>query len=81
MDWIRRPLEAVALTRPIYRSNESTPNPALTSAKHPQITDFRLLTILTAILFGMVKAYLSYRSFGAAATTLDWSFGVATTSW
>jgi len=25
MDWIWRPLEAVALTRPMHRSNESTP--------------------------------------------------------
>lgn len=65
-------------------------NPNYTSAERqilpdpygacPPITGYRLLVSGSVLVFGTVKAYLSYVDLGGAANALDWTFGVIITS-
>ncbi|KDR80971.1 hypothetical protein GALMADRAFT_91662 [Galerina marginata CBS 339.88] len=63
--------------RPRYRSDERQVE---FPERHPPITGFRILTTLTVILFGSIKAYLSYSGFSNAATAMDWISGVVISS-
>ena len=64
---------------PGYTSEERPPIPEPDGA-HPPITGYRLLVSGNVLIFGMVKAYLSYVGLGGAANALDWTFGVIVTS-
>jgi hypothetical protein len=64
---------------PDYTSEERPPSPDPDGA-HPPITGYRLLVSGNVLIFGMVKAYLSYVGLGGAANALDWTFGVIVTS-
>lgn len=47
---------------------------------YPHITGYRLLVSSSVLLFGMMKASLSYAGFGGAANVVDWILGVVITS-
>ena len=64
---------------PGYTSEERPPIPE-PDGGHPPITGYRLLVSGNVLIFGMVKAYLSYVDLGGAANALDWTFGVIITS-
>jgi hypothetical protein len=64
---------------PNYTSEERKPLPG-SDGVHPHITGYRLLVSGSVLIFGMVKACLSYVGFGGAANALDWTFGVIVTS-
>lgn len=42
----------------------------------PELTGYRILTVLLTAGFGLSKAILSYRGLSTAPTTVDWLYGV-----
>ena len=53
------------------RSEDEDPFPSF-----PRLTSYRVLVIFLTAIFGLSKAYLSYRGYSTAPTTVDWLYGV-----
>ena len=67
----------LSLRRPEYNSGERRPQPV---HARPPITGFRIINSGLVLVLGLGKAYLSYGSYGTAATTVDWTGGVVLTT-
>ncbi|PPQ67968.1 hypothetical protein CVT24_003161, partial [Panaeolus cyanescens] len=50
------------------------------NSRLPIISGYNILISLLVILFGMVKAILSYLAYSTGVTTIDWIFGVVLTT-
>jgi len=68
------------LVRLVWSPKYSSEERQQTDGPYSLISGYRLLVSSSVLLFGMMKASLSYAGFGSAANVLDWILGVVITS-
>ena len=68
------------LVRLIWSPSYTSEERQRINGAYPLFTTYRLLVSGTALMFGMLKASLSYAGHGGAANVFDWIFGVVVTS-
>ncbi|RXW15809.1 hypothetical protein EST38_g10044 [Candolleomyces aberdarensis] len=78
MDCVRAVFRRVGIKIPQYNTEERNLD-FWNERKHPPVTGYRILVTATSVVFGVIKAALSYCGQDTAPTTVEWVYGTVIT--